>query len=281
MKRTLITLLSIISIAKSAVITSVEGVAVVINPIENPSINPVVNPVVNPERPTQNNNEEIVNVSESKDKKLDMVITWDAEEQEIYDFYDGSNWNFSQSDSLELDRDSPIANILTITDAFIVEDSPGYSHIEIGDGFSVTLKSTDFTFENANGFTGVNDNDNVYSTLNITDGSSMNAAFSAVGLEINVDSTSSLTLRGFGASINSQVERSVVNLSPNAQLTLSSIEKFAQQGDDIYLNGVSFSQNPSILKFNGNTGTAIPEAHLALLSALPIILLLRRRTRFN
>ena len=65
MKRTLITLLSIISIAKSAVIVSVEGVAVVINPIENPSINPVVNP----ERPTQNNNEEIVNVSESKDKK--------------------------------------------------------------------------------------------------------------------------------------------------------------------------------------------------------------------
>lgn len=275
MKRTLITLLSIISIAKSAVITSVEGVAVVINPIENPSINPVVNP----ERPTQNNNEEIVNVSESKDKKLDMVITWDAEEQEIYDFYDGSNWNFSQSDSLELDRDSPIANILSITDAFIIEDSPAYSHIEIADGFSVTLKSTDFTFENANGFTGVNDDDNVYSTLNITEGSSMNAAFSAVGLEINVDSTSSLTLRGLGASINSQLERSVVNLSPNAQLTLSSIEKFAQQGDDIYLNGVSFSQNPSILKFNGTTGTAIPEISSILFSSIAILLLLSNKKR--
>ena len=277
MKRTLITLLSIISIAKSAVITSVEGVAVVINPIENPSINPIVNP----ERPTQNNNEEIVNVSESNDKKLDPVVIWDAVEEEIYDFYDTSNWNFSQSDSLELDRDSPIENILTITDALIVEDSPAYSHIEIGDAFSVTLISTDFTFKNNNGFTGVNDDDNVYSTLNITEGSSMNAAFSAIGLEINVDSTSSLTLRGLGASINSQLERSVVNLSPNAQLTLSSIEKFAQQGDDIYLNGVSFSQNPAILKFNGNTGTAIPETSFILFSAIPIILLLKRRNRFN
>ena len=109
----------------------------------------------------------------------------------------------------------------------------------------------------------------------------MNAAFSAVGLEINVDSTSSLTLRGFGASINSQVERSVVNLSPNAQLTLSSIEKFAQQGDDIYLNGVSFSQNPSILKFNGNTGTAIPEVNSVLLSAISVFLLLSRKKLAN
>ena len=46
---------------------------------------------------------------------------------------------FPQSDSLELDRDSPIANILTITDALILEDSPSYSNIEIENGFSVTL----------------------------------------------------------------------------------------------------------------------------------------------
>jgi hypothetical protein len=275
MKRTLITLLSIIPVAKSAVITSVEGNVFLVNPTENPNINPVVNI----QRPIQISNEEVVDMVESKDKKLDMVITWDADEEEIYDFYDAPNWDFSQSDSLELDRDSPIANILTITDALILEDSPSYSNIEIGDGFSVTLKSTDFTFQNNNGFTGVDDDDNVYSTLNITEGSSMNAMFSAIGLEINVDSTSSLTLRGAGASINSQTERSIVNLSPNAQLTLNSIDKFVQQGDDIYLNGVSFSQNPSILKFNGTTGTAIPEVNFILFSAIPIILLLNKKRR--
>ena len=267
--------LILISFTKAAVITSVEGNILIIDPTGNPNINPVVNP----QRPTQISDEEVVDIAESKDKKLDMVITWDADEAEIYDFYDAPNWDFSQSDSLELNRESPITNILTITDALILEDSPSYSNIEIGDGFSVTLKSTSFTFQNNNGFTGVNDDDDVFSTLNILEGSDMNAMFSAIGLEINVDSTSSLTLRGAGDSINSQIERSIVNLSPNAQLTLDSIEEFSEQGDDIYLNGVSFSQNPSILKFNGNTGTAIPEAHLILLSAVSTILLLSQRRR--
>lgn len=277
MKRTLITLLSIISVAKSAVITSVEGNVFLINPTENPNINPVVNI----QRPIQISNEEVVEIAESEDKKLDMVITWDADEAEIYDFYDAPNWDFSQSDSLELDRDSPTASILTITDALILEDSPSYSNIEIGDGFSVTLKSTDFTFQNSNGFTGVNDDDDVVSTLNIFEGSNIDAMFSSVGLEINVDSTSSLTLRGAGDAINSNAERSTVNLYPNAQLTLNSLSEFTEQGDDIYLNGVSFSQNPAILKFNGNTGTAIPEVNSILFNAIPIILLLRRRNRFN
>ena len=275
MKHTLITLLSIISVAKSAVITSVEGNILIIDPTGNPNINPVVNP----QRPTQISDEEVVDIAESKDKKLDMVITWDADEAEIYDFYDAPNWDFSQSDSLELNRESPITNILTITDALILEDSPSYSNIEINDGFSVTLVSTDFTFQNNNGFTGVEDDENVYSVLNITEGSSMDAMFSAIGLKINVDSTSSLTLRGAGDSINSQIERSIVNLSPNAKLTLSSLDQFAVQGSDIYLNGVSFSQNPSILKFNGTTGTAIPEINFVLFSAIPIILLLNKKRR--
>jgi len=267
--------LILISFTKAAVITSVEGNILIIDPIGDPNINPLVNP----ERPIQISNEDIIDISESKDKKLDMVITWDGAGEEIYDFYDAPNWDFSQSDSQELNRDFPIANILSITDALILEDSPSYSNIEIGDGFSVTVIATDFTFQNNNGFTGVDDDDNVYSVLNITEGSSMNAMFSAIGLEINVDSTSSLTLRGAGDSINSQIERSIVNLSPNAQLTLSSIEEFAEQGDDIYLNGVSFSQNPSILKFNGTTGTAIPESNSVLFAGISVFLLLRTKKR--
>jgi hypothetical protein len=267
--------LILISFAKAAVITSVEGNILIIDPIGDPNINPLVNP----ERPIQISNEDIIDISESKDKKLDMVITWDGDGEEIYDFYDAPNWDFSQSDSQELNGDFPIANILSITDALILEDSPSYSNIEIGDGFSVTLKSTDFIFQNNNGFTGVDDDNNVYSTLNITEGSNMDAMFSAIGLEINVDSTSSLTLRGGGDAINSQIERSIVNLSPSAQLTLNSIEEFAEQGDDIYLNGVSFSQNPSILKFNGTTGTAIPEISSALFSSISILLLLSNKKR--
>jgi hypothetical protein len=271
----LIPLLCLTSLLEAAIITSVEGNIFLINPTENPNINPLVNI----QRPIEISNEEIVDIAESKDKKLDMVITWDADEEQIYDFYDAQNWNFSQSDSQELNRDFPISNILTITDALILEDSPSYSNIEINDGFSVTLVSTDFTFQNNNGFTGVEDDENVYSVLNITEGSSMDAMFSAIGLKINVDSTSSLTLRGAGDSINSQIERSIINLSPNAQLSLNSLDQFIEQGDDIYLNGVSFSQNPSILKFNGTTATAIPETRFLLFSAIPIILLLNKKRR--
>jgi len=271
----LIPLLCLTSLLEAAIITSVEGNIFLINPTENPTINPLVNI----QRPIEISNEEIVDIAESKDKKLDMVITWDADEEQIYDFYDAPNWNFSQSDSQELNRDFPISNILTITDALILEDSPSYSNIEINDGFSVTLVSTDFTFQNNNGFTGVEDDENVYSVLNITEGSSMDAMFSAIGLKINVDSTSSLTLRGAGDSINSQIERSIINLSPNAQLSLNSLDQFIEQGDDIYLNGVSFSQNPSILKFNGTTATAIPETRFLLFSAIPIILLLNKKRR--
>ena len=271
----LIPLLCLTSLLEAAIITSVEGNIFLINPTENPNINPLVNI----QRPIEISNEEIVDIAESKDKKLDMVITWDADEEQIYDFYDAPNWNFSQSDSQELNRDFPISNILTITDALILEDSPSYSNIEINDGFSVTLISTDFTFQNNNGFTGVEDDENVYSVLNITEGSSMDAMFSAIGLKINVDSTSSLTLRGAGDSINSQIERSIINLSPNAQLSLNSLDQFIEQGDDIYLNGVSFSQNPSILKFNGTTATAIPETRFLLFSAIPIILLLNKKRR--
>ena len=271
----LIPFLFLTSLLESAVISAVEGNIIILDPIGDPNINPLINP----ERPVEINNEEVVDIAESEDKKLDMVITWDADEEEIYDFYDAPNWDFSQSDSLELDRDSAITNILTITDALILEDSPSYSNIEIGDGFSVTLKSTSLTFQNNNGFTGVNDDDDVVSTLNIFEGSDMDAMFSAIGLEINVDSTSSLTLRGAGDSINSQTERSIVNLSPNAKLTLSSLDQFALQGSDIYLNGVSFSQNPSILKFNGTTGTAIPEINFVLFSAIPILLLLSNKKR--
>ena len=273
--KTIILSLILISFTKAAVITSVEGNIFIIDPVENPNINPLVNI----QRPIQISNEDIIDITESEDKKIDTVITWDADEAEIYDFYDAPNWDFSESGSEEINRDFPTANILTITDAFIIEDSPSYSNIEIGNGFSVTLISTDFTFQNNNGFTGVNDDDNVYSVLNISEGSSMNAMFSAIGLEINVDSTSSLTLRGAGDSINSQIERSIVNLSPNAQLTLSSIEEFVEQGDDIYLNGVSFSQNPSILKFNGTTGTAIPESNSVLLASISAFLLLRTKKR--
>ena len=86
----LIPLLCLNPLLKAAIITSVEGNILIIDPTGNPNINPVVNI----QRPIQISNEEVVDIVESEDKKLDMVITWDADEEEIYDFYDATNWDF-------------------------------------------------------------------------------------------------------------------------------------------------------------------------------------------
>jgi len=70
-----------------------------------------------------------------------------------------------------------------------------------------------------------------------------------------------------------------VNLYPNAKLTLSSAKKFTEQGDSIFVNGVSFSENPSILEFNGASATAIPEGNAVLFWVILVFFLVIKRNR--
>lgn len=196
------------------------------------------------------------------------------------DFYDVANWDLSGSASTAMS--SPTDDIVTITGATINEPSGSFTNLEIGDGFSVTMSGTSFTFSNNNGFTGVNDASDVASTLHIVEGSSMNAQFAAIGIQINVDSTSSLRFRGAGDPINSQTEKTTINLSPGAQLTLPSLAEFTEQGADIVVNGVTFAEDPSILSFSGSTATAnsvVPELSSSLFAVVGALALLGRRRK--
>lgn len=201
------------------------------------------------------------------------------------DFYDAANWDFSGSASASVA--SPTDDIMTITSATLNEPSAAFSNIEIGDGLSVVLDGTSFTFTNNNGFTGVDDGPgtvpvNPISTLSLTNGSTLNSQFASVGIDILVDSTSSLIFRGAGDPINSQTERTRILLSPGAQLTLASVAEFTEQGADIIVDGVSFADDSSILNFSGTTGTAvapIPEPGSVLFAALSGCLLFGRRRR--
>ena len=196
------------------------------------------------------------------------------------DFYDVANWDLSGSASTAMS--SPTDDIVTITGATINEPSGSFTNLEIGDGFSVTMSGTSFTFSNNNGFTGVNDASDVPSTLHIVEGSSMNAQFAAIGIQINVDSTSSLRFRGAGDPINSQTEKTTINLSPGAQLTLPSLAEFTEQGADIVVNGVTFAEDPSILSFSGSTATAnsvVPELSSSLFGMVGALALLGRRRK--
>lgn len=206
------------------------------------------------------------------------VITWTGGGTND-DFYDTANWDFSGSGSASVSE--PTDDDIIISDATINEPSGAFTNLDIGDGFSVTLSATSFTFTNNNGFTGVNDAGDAVSTLNILGGSSMNAQFASVGIEINVDSTSSLTFRGGGDPINSQTEKTTIVLQPGAQLTLPTVAEFTEQGADIVVGGITFAEDPSILTFSGTTATAIaavPEPSSSLLAALGLLgLTIRRR----
>jgi len=196
------------------------------------------------------------------------------------DFYNAANWDFSESGSAAMA--SPTDDAVTITGATINDPSGSFTNLEIGDGLAVTFSGTSFTFSNNNGFTGVNDAGDVASTLNILSGSSMNAQFAAIGIQINVDSTSSLRFRGGGDPINSQIEKTTINLSPGAQLTLASVAEFTEQGADIVVNGVTFAQDPSILSFSGTTATAnavVPELSSSLFATIGALALLGRRRK--
>ena len=198
------------------------------------------------------------------------------------DFYDSANWDFSGSAETAMpigggNPSAATADDLVIAGATLNETSGAFTNIEIGDGLSVTLNGTAFTFANGNGFTGLNDAADVLSTVNLINGSSLNTQFSAIGITLNVDSTSSLIFRGGGDPINSQIEKTTVILAPGARLTLPTVAEFTEQGADIEVGGVSFAADPSILSFDGTTATAVPEPSSMALVLLAAMSLTRRR----
>ena len=209
------------------------------------------------------------------------VIVWNGN-GDPSNFYDNANWDFSSSVETGMpasggNPSAATADDILISGATISETSGAFTNIEIGDGLSVTLDGTSFTFANNNGFTGVNDAGDVTSTFNIGNGSFFNAQFAAIGVTLNVDSTSSIRFRGGGDPINSQIEQTTINLAPGAQLTLASVAEFTEQGADIRVGGISFSDDPSILSLDGTTATAVPEPSSMVLMFVAGLGLIRRR----
>lgn len=94
------------------------------------------------------------------------------------------------------------------------------------------------------------------SVMTIADGSSVSAQFVSTGDRVVVDGSSSLTLSGTDTPINN-IE---VHLEIGGQLTLPDLAEFAEQGAKIFVDGVSFSADNSILSFSGSdpvTATAL------------------------
>lgn len=176
------------------------------------------------------------------------------------DFYDDANWDFTGSASATMA--SPTDDIASISGATINEPSGAFTNIEIGDGLSVSLDSTSFTFTNNNGFTGEDDASDVASLVNLNNASFLNLQFISIGTVVNVDGTSHLQVRGGGDGINSQTETSQVFLAQGGMLTMTSVAEFGEQGNEIFASNssglvVSYNSDNSILSFSGTEATAV------------------------
>lgn len=148
-----------------------------------------------------------------------------------------------------------------------------------GSSGTVFVQFGDLTLQNATGsLTGMNATGGS-TNINLVN-SAWTSTFLAFNVSITLDAASSLTLNGAGDPINSQGGApSSVNLVAGSQLTMSSVAEFAEQGNEIFIYGVSYNSDPSLLVFNGNTATAIPEPSTGILALLAGFFLLGRRSR--
>jgi hypothetical protein len=195
------------------------------------------------------------------------------------DFYNDANWDFSgaANGTTAINPSTDINEDLTLNGA---AGLTGAGRLDLGAGYSITL--TNSSFAPNSGVNGFIDGDPNNSVLNLLGGSAMTSTWLTEGMTLNVDGTSSYTLRGAGDPINSQSEKTTINLTPGAQLTLATVAEFTEQGADIMVNGVSFATDNSILTFSGNTatavGTVIPEpSGVALIGLAGLAMILRRR----
>lgn len=202
------------------------------------------------------------------------AVVWTGSGSNPNDLFGDDNYDFSGSSISAIDEsvttgvpevlvDAPVLDDVTFSGATIsAAFATGFGQFRLGNGFQATLDNSSITSTTNGGIAGqVGPGAAVFNVLN---GSNLNMQF-VTGAVVNVDGTSKLRFRGGGDPINSTDQPALVNLAPGAMLTLASVAEFTEQGDSIFVNGVSFAANPNILTFDGTTGTAVPEPSSVLL----------------
>ena len=147
---------------------------------------------------------------------------------------------------------------------------------------NITLVFTDLVLDAASAsFSGGINGGGIGTVVHLTNGSSWASTFITNMVEFHIDATSSMSLSGTGDPINSQTNPSTIHLEIGAQLTLSSFAEFSEHTGEIFVNGVSYAADPSILQFSGSTATAVPESSAPLLTAIACFGWFARRRRKN
>ncbi len=221
------------------------------------------------------------------------VVSWTGATDN--DLFEDSNWDFSGAvnGTALIDPDFFIFEDLTISNATVSGATAGFGYLGLGDGHFLTLDNTTLEITGTGGFQSLDDGAgsprvNAPMTVNLTNGSSADIQFLNVGVDIVIDGTSSLNIRGGGDGLNSQTELSRILLSEGGQLTLTNRAEFDEQisanngAGNILVNGieVTAANIDTLFTFSGSTATAtaVPEpSSTALLGLGGLALILRRR----
>ena len=202
------------------------------------------------------------------------VITWTGAGVDPTLRFAEDNWDFTGSTVTQIDPTVPIEDDVlyqnvnvTALDQTIFDDT-----FLLANGFTLTFDNSVFdTSGTVGGFDGVDDDPGTGFSegdpafINVINNSFLNIQYFNSGLVMTVDSTSEVFFRGGGDPINSQREGVDLILEPGAVLTLpaggTDDAEFIEQGDDILVKGVPFSDGTNILRpqalsFSGNIATA-------------------------
>ncbi len=202
------------------------------------------------------------------------------------DPFNDANWDLTGSTVTTIAVNTAILDNLTVSNlgtSASGDSAVSFGQFQLGEGFSMTITGTSFDLTGNEGFAGSGAGATETVTLI---GSTSSLQFFSNGIDVIVDGTSSLTIRGGGDGINSQTAESHVNLLTGGMLTMTNAAEITEQiGEgDIFVNGVQVTagNRVSLISGTGATITAlaapVPEpSSTALLGLGGLALLLRRR----
>ena len=204
------------------------------------------------------------------------------------DIFDGSNYS-GLPNGLVLGPNVTVEDDITFSNATVtIPQVSAQQRFQVARGFAMTVDGSNFSLTGGSndGIGGVPGSKlpagPAGPTLNIINGSSLEAFFIVNGVQMYVDGTSSVTLGGGGNPVNI----SSIDLDTGATLsfTRETIAQFnAEHLSKITINGTAAQEGLNFtidaLGAAGSTITAIPEPSAGLLGAIGCIVLLLRRRR--
>ena len=199
------------------------------------------------------------------------------------DIFDGSNYS-GLPNGLVLGPNVTVEDDITFSNATVtIPQVSAQQRFQVASGFTMTVDGSNFSLTGGSndGIGGVPGSKlpagPAGPTLNIINGSSLEAFFIVNGVQMYVDGTSSVTLGGGGNPVNI----SSIDLDTGATLsfTRETIAQFnAEHLSKITINGTAAQEGLNFtidaLGAAGSTITAIPEPSAGLLGAIGCIVLL-------